>query len=235
MSTIESDLKNWSDESLLQRRALGPELDQIVHARIEAELLDRGINPPPIPKSSVLVPGAAVNDTNGRKNLRVGLVIFVGLIGAGFATSLSRTWIGPAILVSFIGVALFLKFQNRCARLAPTESEAEFEKSARRLGLNELMQCAAKGDASRLAELIAYKQPLDDTDVDGATALMYAARNGHTDCVKILLEAGASTDVATDKSSTALSIAEKFGHAHVATLIRDCQRRGEFYRENPRS
>jgi hypothetical protein len=50
---------------------------------------------------------------------------------------------------------------------------------------------------------------LDETDVDGGTALMAAARNGHAEIMEMLLDAGANAAIADDGGETATSLAKK--------------------------
>ena len=61
---------------------------------------------------------------------------------------------------------------------------------------------------------------MDATDWHGATALMLAARCGHAECARLLLEADADRTLRDNKGKTALEVAEEKGHAEVAALLR---------------
>ena len=63
-----------------------------------------------------------------------------------------------------------------------------------------------------------------DVDVNAAydhqlTALMWAAGQGHTDAVTLLLERGARADVKDDRGLTALDMARQGGHAAAAEAL----------------
>jgi ankyrin repeat protein len=221
MNTLQNDLSRWSTEALLQRRALGPNLEHRVHVEIEAELRARGITPPPIPTQMVDVPDEELPETSSRKTIRLYLILTTGLIGAGFATAISKTLLGPILIGAIMIIALIVNSQTKAARTAPTDTPEDFEKAAKTLGLDEVMTASASGDLQRLSELIAYKKSVNESDIDGATALIYATRNGHVACVKALLDAGAKPNMRTKKGSTALSIATKFEQNAIAALLRE--------------
>ncbi|MBR5888302.1 MAG: ankyrin repeat domain-containing protein, partial [Akkermansia sp.] len=50
----------------------------------------------------------------------------------------------------------------------------------------------------------------------------WAANIGHTECVKLLIDAGADVNRANNEGRTPLSIAEKNGHTECAELLRNC-------------
>ena len=55
----------------------------------------------------------------------------------------------------------------------------------------------------------------------GWTALMHAARNGHTEIVKALLENGADVNAKSQDDWTAIRMAVGEGHADVVHLLRE--------------
>ena len=52
------------------------------------------------------------------------------------------------------------------------------------------------------------------------TALHYAAKNGHTDRVELLLQRGAKADVLDSTGKTALDLAQAYGRGNTAALLR---------------
>lgn len=65
-------------------------------------------------------------------------------------------------------------------------------------GSKQLIEAAKRGDATEVARLLkAGAQPgvtAKDDDVPGMRALMWAATNGHIECVRALLQGGALAD-----------------------------------------
>ena len=57
-------------------------------------------------------------------------------------------------------------------------------------------------------------------DYNGETALMYAARNGHTEVVATLLESGARVDIESSNGETASNLADEKGHEDIVALLR---------------
>ena len=60
---------------------------------------------------------------------------------------------------------------------------------------------------------------IDDEDMQGNTALLFAARHGHEQMVKILLERGARVDVKNRSGSTPLKSAAANGHISIVKLL----------------
>ncbi|GMF15365.1 unnamed protein product [Phytophthora lilii] len=81
-------------------------------------------------------------------------------------------------------------------------------------------ECAAEGDLECLEEILeSGRVGVNDVDVDGFTALMVAAAEGHRDVVRALLRRGADVGVRTHElRSTALHFAAKVG----CTAVVDC-------------
>ena len=121
------------------------------------------------------------------------------------------------------------------------------EKTAEKLGWNALLLHAAQyGDDSKLQSWIGTSQQqrqrqaskaaavgetdlgssaastaidLDYTDASGRSALMLAARGGHTHCVVRLLEAGVNVRLRDRDGCSALVAAIRSGHKDIAELI----------------
>ena len=58
-------------------------------------------------------------------------------------------------------------------------------------------------------------------DPDGRTALYWASRNGHTDCVKLLIEAKADVNAKDSDGRTALYWASCKGHTDCVKLLKE--------------
>lgn len=85
---------------------------------------------------------------------------------------------------------------------------------------NELMIAASVGDMVILALLLdANSSDINNKDVDGWTALMFASRYGHKDIVELLLERGTVIDEKNNRGSTPLMIASAYGHKDVVKLL----------------
>ncbi|MDQ7785419.1 MAG: ankyrin repeat domain-containing protein, partial [Desulfomonilaceae bacterium] len=65
---------------------------------------------------------------------------------------------------------------------------------------------------------------IDATDTDHRTALMQAARYGHSGVVRVLLEHGADVNHRDGQGNTALSMALDFGHRETARLLESALR-----------
>ena len=77
-------------------------------------------------------------------------------------------------------------------------------------GQTALFWASYKGHKSAVVLLLA--QPgikLDIANIDGDTALMAAAENGHAEIAEMLLKAGANVSLTDDRGETALSLAQK--------------------------
>jgi ankyrin repeat protein len=84
-----------------------------------------------------------------------------------------------------------------------------------------LRQAALNGDPAKVRELIEAGVELNRMAPDGHTPLLDAAREGHADVVKALLEAGADPRI-VDQGNMKATPAHKagyMGHAHVARLL----------------
>ena len=84
-----------------------------------------------------------------------------------------------------------------------------------------LLNAAQRGQLSRLKVLIKQLQflSLDYQNSLGQTALLLAAAAGHSDCVKLLLERGASVDVTDSIGQSALLLASRNNHLAAVTVL----------------
>ncbi|POM75301.1 TKL protein kinase [Phytophthora palmivora] len=85
-------------------------------------------------------------------------------------------------------------------------------------------ECAAEGDLECLEEILdSGRVGVNDVDVDGFTALMVAAAEGHRDVVRALLRRGADVCGRTHElRSTALHFAAKNGDAEIVAALCEC-------------
>ncbi|XP_068103551.1 NAD-capped RNA hydrolase NUDT12 [Hyperolius riggenbachi] len=84
----------------------------------------------------------------------------------------------------------------------------------------QLHSFCALGDTTKLSALLSHSSSLiNETAENGWSALMYAARNGHFDAVKLLLEKGCDKTLVNKSRQTALDIAKFWGHKHIVDLL----------------
>src|SRR4028119_251755 len=72
------------------------------------------------------------------------------------------------------------------------------DSSGRSVNLNKdvlLLQAAQSGNFTQLQAILAQGANVDATDRDGTTAVMFAAGQGYTEIVRVLLEAGANLNL----------------------------------------
>lgn len=113
------------------------------------------------------------------------------------------------LLLGIFGVAYFWWNRLRSRRLS--------EKIAKTLP--DIVVCAAGGDLAMVsAKLDAGIDP-NSAGPSGQTALMLAARNGHIDTMRLLLERGANPALRTKTGSTAEDIAKTYKHPECAQLL----------------
>uniref|UniRef100_A0A8C5MD24 NAD-capped RNA hydrolase NUDT12 n=1 Tax=Leptobrachium leishanense TaxID=445787 RepID=A0A8C5MD24_9ANUR len=86
--------------------------------------------------------------------------------------------------------------------------------------VSQLHNFCALGDTARLNGLLSHSSSIiNETAENGWNALMYGARNGHYDVVKILLEKGSNVALVNKSKQTALDIAKFWGHKHIVNLL----------------
>jgi hypothetical protein len=89
-------------------------------------------------------------------------------------------------------------------------------------GWNSIHYAAYSGKVDILRMLVSSGSPnLDVAAPNGQTALMLAARNGHLDAVRVLVDADADIDLEDYDGQTALSLAQDAGFTDVADYLRD--------------
>ncbi|XP_048059090.1 transient receptor potential cation channel, subfamily N, member 1 isoform X2 [Megalobrama amblycephala] len=108
-------------------------------------------------------------------------------------------------------VKLFLRHRPELATLANME------------GTTCTHIAAAKGSAAVIRELLTFNQggPLTlNNKANGLCPLHLAAAGGHTEVVKVLLEAGASVKEEDVEGMTAIHLAAKNGHTHILEVLK---------------
>ncbi|ROI69406.1 Ankyrin-3 [Anabarilius grahami] len=108
-------------------------------------------------------------------------------------------------------VKLFLRHRPELATLANME------------GATCAHIAAAKGSAAVIRELLTFNQvgPLTlNNKANGLCPLHLAAAGGHTEVVKVLLEAGASVTEEDVEGMTAIHLAAKNGHTHILEVLK---------------
>jgi ankyrin repeat protein len=70
-----------------------------------------------------------------------------------------------------------------------------------------LIDAVKKSDAKSVRSLLVEHADVNATDVDGSTALLWAAQRNNTEIVDILLASGANVKAATRYNVTPLSMA----------------------------
>jgi len=70
-------------------------------------------------------------------------------------------------------------------------------------------------------ELLKYTRDINLKDNNRYTALIYAAKNGHTDIVQLLLQEYANVNMQNNDSYTALTFAAQNGHTDIVRLLLD--------------
>jgi hypothetical protein len=218
MPTLRETFERYDSAYLIERRALGDELSDEAHAAIEAVLRERGEAVPSRPVQPVrLAAGGRTGRSTSFGRIAVQcLLVFGGLVAAKM---LAHSWIG--LVFSVVMLVVFAVDWHRKRKLTPAERESSRQaKVAERDGMSELMRSAADGDLVRVADLLRFGADVNERNLRGATALMYAARNNQLEVARALMDAGARPNLQSDAKATALSIAVQHGHQPVADLLR---------------
>uniref|UniRef100_A0A2C9LAL5 NAD-capped RNA hydrolase NUDT12 n=1 Tax=Biomphalaria glabrata TaxID=6526 RepID=A0A2C9LAL5_BIOGL len=93
--------------------------------------------------------------------------------------------------------------------------------------VQRFLDCAARGDVEN------FEQLLGAVDIDvksdrGWTALMFAARNGHTSVINILVQKGCDVNCLNASGQTALEIAQFWNHKEVASILSQYRQQLEY-------
>lgn len=96
------------------------------------------------------------------------------------------------------------------------------ELSANHKGWSPLSYAAFGGRCETVSHLLtAYGVPVDERIESGLTPLMLAAKQGHIECVKSLLRAGANPNLMAIPGRTAMRLARQGGHTDIIDLLEE--------------
>lgn len=207
-------LRQMPPERLLHMLAEGDDLPDPWYDAIQAIYAERGQVLPARPSRPIVI--QPVRDKKRGDALLAG----VGLVVAAVLFKMiENSWIG---LVLGVGVILYYGARFvRYTALSDAERAAQAaDEEADKHGLNELMRSSADGDVQRVRELLDFRAvDINARSPAGATALVYAARNGHAGIVEMLLINGADPKLETNMKKSAASIARQAGHASLADKL----------------
>ena len=83
-----------------------------------------------------------------------------------------------------------------------------------------LLEAARNGDVERLRLLVDAEAFVNSVDNEGRTVIYFAAREGHAECVKVLLSVpGVDVNKANQNGWTPLNVAANYGHAECVKLL----------------
>jgi len=102
-------------------------------------------------------------------------------------------------------------------------NEANFESTKEAaVSKGQLWESAALGDFEQTKGIVTAKPSIiDEQDESGWTALLWAAYKGHSDTVKVLIDAGAYLKHRDSNGRTALDLAREEGHQEVMEILSD--------------
>ena len=227
MSFYHAQFKDFTSEHLLEKRALGDELDDEAHRAIEHILLERGEVLAPRPTAMGAQP--RLPDPSRPVNW-VALLTGGGAVLAALLLGLLAGAVWGVLVLAAYGA--YRAYQWFSGRMLPDNGAIDAASGqelvvavpdpADENGLTEIMHCAASGDVKRVQQLIDAGADVNARSHQGTTALMYAARNNHMVIVASLIEAGAFANARSNKGNTAGQLARQFGHLEVAAALEQC-------------
>lgn len=215
MRNIKETFSQYTNEALLERRALGDQLSEEAHQAIEDIFNERGEILPPRPMSSILHGKDRWADRGFVE--KFGWIIAVGAVII-ISKALAHTWLG--IPLSILIICVWGVSRIRKSTLSKEDGKRDQEAQvANEEGLTDLMVAAAEGNVQRAEDLINYGADVNAKSLNGSTPLMYAARNNNASIIELLLNHGADSGVTNLNKSTALSIAQNFKQYEAIAIL----------------
>jgi len=104
-----------------------------------------------------------------------------------------------------------------CAAVA----SANAQKPEERLAVSDFIHAARWGDTEALKTALARGMDVNAHDIDGVTAIRWAAVEGQTAVVQLLIEAGADVDSSDSHSVTGLMMAARWGFTDIVAALLD--------------
>lgn len=107
---------------------------------------------------------------------------------------------------------------NRDSKRIKTKTDKKKHKEEKRRQLQQalLMKYGSMGNVNRLKLTL---EKTRDVNVEGISALTFAARNGHFDCVSLLVSKGAKINKTDTEGYNALIMAAIGGHADILKFL----------------
>lgn len=215
-SELKSQYDEYTSEYLLQLRARGDGLSDVVHTVIEEIIESRGESVPPRPKSPVL----QLKTSNKNQDILRLIGGALALLCANVIAQMLKVNILLAFIVSLIFIAYLLYGWNKKRKSTPEDiARAEALAKIGTGGFTELMFYAGEGNLDRVQDLVNYTNEINTQDHQGGTALMYASKNGHEPVVEFLLNSKANPALKTKAGSSALDFAKREGHEKIVRLL----------------
>ena len=146
------------------------------------------------------------------RQLSIFLLLFQTAIAQAESRPLSDTLVlgaAQGLILGVLGVAYFTWKRYHSRRLSKKIAET----------LPDIAVRAAEGDLQTVAALLDAGADPNAAGPSGQTALMLAARNGHFDTIRLLLERGANSALRTKTGSTAEDIAKTYKQPECASLL----------------
>ena len=100
-----------------------------------------------------------------------------------------------------------------------------FTNVANNMNITKTMQLSKEGSSAKLRQHLneGNQENLDFQDEDGNTALIWAACEGHVECVELLLQKEAFVDHQDKDGNTALIGAARMGHMNIVRNLLCCK------------
>ncbi|WP_228276451.1 ankyrin repeat domain-containing protein [Dechloromonas sp. H13] len=212
------ELRNKSAAWLLAQRGLGGKHNGETHARIEAEMRQRGLHVPPLPEFPVMInTGMLAGFIRGGRVVGIVLAVVICWLLTQVAVVAMKAgepiiWVSVTVIAFLVYLVIYFLRREKGDEALTAEQQQALSKG-KRDGVSQLMIVAAGGNARRVTDLLNYGTEVNARTKSGNTALMYAAANGHADIYRLLLSYGADELEKNVKGQTACDIARCNGHA----------------------